>query len=86
MTAIFLTVLAVALLLPEKWRQKTGPAALSCASLAAFAVLAGGGSMHDAFVSSCAVELPGKVLRWANSYITGQGTMQPNTQVTNVAG
>lgn len=77
MTAIFLTVLAVALLLPE---QKTGPAALSCASLAA------GGSMHDAFVSSRAVELPGKVLRWANSYITGQGTMQPNTQVTNVAG
>ena len=80
MTAIFLTVLAVALLLPEKWRQKTGPAALSCASLAA------GGSMHDAFVSSRAVELPGKVLRWANSYITGQGTMQPNTQVINVAG
>lgn len=50
MTAIFLTVLAVALLLPQKWRQKTGPAALSCASLAAFAVLAGGGSMHDALL------------------------------------
>ena len=44
MTAIFLTVLAVALLLPEKWRQKTGPEALSCASLAA------GGSMHDAIL------------------------------------
>lgn len=50
MAAIFLTALAVALLLPVKWRRKTGPVALACVSLAAFAVLAEGGSMHDALL------------------------------------
>ena len=50
MAAIFLTALAVALLLPAKWRRKTGPVALACVSLAAFVVRAEGRSMHDALL------------------------------------
>lgn len=50
MAYILLTALAAALLLPAKWRQKTGPGALACVSLAAFAVLTDGGSMHDALL------------------------------------
>lgn len=50
MAGILLTALAVALMLPAKWRRKTGPVALACVSLAALAALAEGGSMHDALL------------------------------------